>query len=87
MNPQNDPNVTTDDSKSTQGQQRATRKRKSRFFGVFVMVCAVPPFINSIDNPRVATLHGADVFRLLVAGSLFGFGLALLISEFIIFRE
>jgi len=50
------------------------------------MACAFPPFINSIDNPRVAMLHGLDIFRLLVAGSLFGFGLALLISALITFR-
>ena len=61
--------------------------RQAFFLGVFVMACAFPPFINSIDNPRVATLHGLDVFRLLVAGSLFGFGLALLISALIIFRS
>jgi hypothetical protein len=57
------------------------------FAGLFSMACAFPPFINSIDNPRVATLHGVEVFRLLVAGSLFGFGLALLVSSLIIFRS
>jgi hypothetical protein len=57
------------------------------FAGLFVMACAFPPFINSIGNPRVATLHGLDVFRLLVAGSLFGFGLGLLLSALVIFRS
>jgi hypothetical protein len=70
------------------GQQKAARRRKaSLFIGVFVMVCSFPPFINSFDNPRVATLHGSDIFRLLVAGSLFGFGLALLLSALIIYRS
>jgi hypothetical protein len=78
----------TDDSKWTQGQQGAARRRKaSIFFGLFVLMCSFPPFINSMDNPRVATLHGLDVVRLLVAGSLFGFGLAMLISGLIIFRD
>lgn len=77
----------TDDSKWTQGEQEAARRRKaSIFLGLFVLVCSFPPFINSMDNPRVAMLHGSDVVRLLAAGSLFGFGLALLISGLIIFR-
>jgi len=75
------------DSERTPGQESAARRRKASLLaGVFVIACSLPPFINSMDNPRVATLHGVDVFRLLVAGSLFGFGLALLIGEFIISR-
>lgn len=54
-------------------------RKPGRFFGVLLMVFAFPPFINSVDNPRIAMLHRLDVFRLIGAGALFGFGLALFI--------
>ena len=51
--------------------------------GLFVLLSGVPPLINATDNPRVATLRGPDVMRLLASGLCFGFGLALLIGRFI----
>jgi hypothetical protein len=60
--------------------------RKARIFvGLFVLLSGVPPFINAMGNPRVATLHGSDVMGLFASGLCFGFGLALLISR-LIFR-
>jgi hypothetical protein len=53
--------------------------------GLFVLLSAVPPFINAVGNPRIATLHGSDVMGLFASGLCFGFGLALLISR-LIFR-
>jgi hypothetical protein len=50
-----------------------------------VLLSAVPPFINAMGNPRIATLHGSDVMGLFASGLCFGFGLALLISR-LIFR-
>ena len=61
-------------------------RRKARIFvGLFVLLSGVPPFINAMGNPRVATLHGSDVMGLFASGLCFGFGLALLISR-LIFR-
>jgi hypothetical protein len=68
--------------------QKAARTRKARicgFVGLFVLLSGVPPFINAMGNPRVATLHGPDVMGLFASGLCFGFGLALLISR-LIFR-
>ena len=73
------------DSESTLGQKVA-RMRKARIFvALFVLLSGVPPFINGMGNPRVATLHGSDIMGLLASGLCFGFGLALLISR-LIFR-
>jgi hypothetical protein len=64
--------------------QKAARRRKARIVvSLFVLLSGVPPLINAMGNPRVATLHGPDVIGLLAAGLCFGFGLALLISRFI----
>jgi hypothetical protein len=64
--------------------QKAARRRKARIVvGLFVLLSGVPPLINAMGNPRVATLHGPDVMGLLASGLCFGFGLALLISRFI----
>ena len=68
------------DSEQTQGQERAARKRgPSRLTGVFLMALAVLPFINSINNPRVAILHGGDILRLLAAGMLLGAGWVIIV--------
>ena len=64
-----------------------TKAQGEHFSGLLVLACSFPPFINSFDNPRVAMLHGLDVFRLLAAGSMFGFGLARVISGLFIFRS
>ena len=63
------------DSERTPGQEKAARKRApSRLVGVFLMALAVLPFINSINNPRVAILHGGDILRLIAVGMLLGAG-------------
>jgi hypothetical protein len=66
--------------------QKAARRRKARIVvGWFVLLSGVPPLINAMGNPRVATLHGSDVMGLIASGLCLGFGLALLISR-LIFR-
>ena len=66
--------------------QKAARRRKARIVvGLFVLLSGVPPLINAMGNPRIATLHGSDVMGLLASGLCLGFGLALLISR-LIFR-
>ena len=60
-----------------------TRRQARIFVGLFVLLSGVPPFINGLSNPRVATLHGSDVMGLLASGWCFGFGSALLISRLI----
>jgi hypothetical protein len=66
--------------------QKAARRRKARMVvGWFVLLSRVPPLINALGNPRVATLHGSDVMGLFASGWCLGFGLALLISR-LLFR-
>jgi hypothetical protein len=43
------------------------------------MALAFLPFINSINNPRVANLHGVDILRLIAAGMLLGAGWVIII--------
>jgi hypothetical protein len=74
------------DPESTLGQKAAGRRKARIFVGLFVLMSGVPPLINGMGNPRVATLHGSDVMGLLASGWRLGFGLALLISR-LIFRE
>jgi hypothetical protein len=51
--------------------------------GLFVLLGAVPPAINAMSNPRIATLHGADIVGLVASAWCFGFGVALLITGFV----
>jgi hypothetical protein len=73
------------DAELTLGQKAARRRKARIVVGLFVLLSGVPPLINAMGNPRVATLHGPDVMGLLASGLCFGFGLALLISR-LIFR-
>ena len=73
------------DAELTLGQKAARRRKARIVVGLFVLLSGVPPLINAMSNPRVATLHGSDVMGLLASGLCLGFGLALLISR-LIFR-
>jgi hypothetical protein len=75
--------VVPKDSESPLTQKVAPVRKARIFVGLFVLISGVPPLINALGNPRVATLHGADVIGLLASGLCFGFGLALLISRLI----
>ena len=60
--------------------QKPTRRRKARSFGgLFFFLCGLPPLINAMDNPRIATLRGPDVLQIFAIGFCFGGGLALLL--------
>lgn len=69
--------------------QNATRKRrmKTAGSGLFIVLLGMMPLLNSLDNPRVATLHGADVVRLIAVGWCFGIGATLLAMSFMPRRE
>jgi len=68
------------DSERTPEQERAARKRgPSRLTGAFLMALAFLPFINSINNPRVAILHGGDILRLIAVGMLLGAGWVIIV--------
>ncbi|MGI8988390.1 MAG: hypothetical protein ACR2I2_02260 [Bryobacteraceae bacterium] len=73
------------DAELTLGQKAARRRKARIVVGLFVLLSGVPPLINAMGNPRVATLHRSDVMELLASGLCLGFGLALLIGR-LIFR-
>ena len=67
--------------------ERIARVRKRMLStGLFVLVLGLAPLLNSIDNPRIATLRGPDVLRLFAIGWCFGIGAALLFGGFILSR-
>jgi hypothetical protein len=69
----NDPDLTPD--------HKSARTRTARLMvGLIVLLGAVPPSINATSNPRIATLHGADVMGLIAIGLCIGSGLSLLIT-------
>lgn len=56
-----------------------TRRKRTVFASLAVLATGIPPLVNSLDNPRLAGLHGADVLRLIAIGFCVGtaFGLFL----------
>ena len=65
--------------------QPGTHKKWTKFAPLFVLAMAFPPFLNSLDNPRVAGLHGADILRLIAVGfcvgTAFGMFMAMSVSR------
>jgi hypothetical protein len=51
-------------------------KKSSRLTGLIFALMGILPLLNSLDQPRVAALHGSEVLRLVAAGMLFGVGFA-----------
>jgi hypothetical protein len=65
----------------------AMNKRKSaRITGVLLILFGFMPLLNSLDNPRLATAHGADRLQLIAVGVCFGVG-ALLLAGLLRFPE
>ena len=57
--------------------------RKSRFgAALFIALLGILPLLNSLGNPRLAALHGADILRLIAVGFCFGVAFALMLSVF-----
>jgi len=61
----------------------AMNKRKSsRITGVLLILFGFMPLLNSLNNPRLATAHGADRLQLIAVGMCFGIGVLLLAGLF-----
>lgn len=67
--------------------QPGTRKKSIKFAPLFILALAVPPFLNSLDNPRVALLHGADILRLIAVGFCIGTAFGLFMAMHVGRRE
>ena len=58
------------------------RTKWAKFRPLFILALGVLPFINSLDNPRVALLHGADILRLIAVGFCIGTAFGMFMSGF-----
>jgi hypothetical protein len=55
----------------------------AKFAPLFVLAMAFPPFVNSLDNPRLAGLHGADILRLIAVGFCVGVAFGMFMAGFV----
>ena len=62
--------------------KREPRQRRVRVIvGLFMLLLALAPLWNALENPRVQALHVPDVLQLIAVGLVFGFGLGRLLSK------
>ncbi len=54
-----------------------TRKKLRKFAPLAPLLVAIPPFLNSLDNPHLKGLRGPDILQLLAIGMCIGAALAL----------
>jgi len=45
---------------------------------LFLLMFGLAPLLNSLSNPRLVGLHGADFMQLIASGLCFGFGFGVL---------
>ena len=67
--------------------QPGTRKKWTKFTPLVILAMAVPPFLNSLDNPRVAELHGGDILRLIAVGFCIGTAFGMFMATHVGKRE
>ena len=53
------------------------------FAPLFPLVCAIPPIVNSLDNPHLKGLHGPDILRLVAIGFCVGASFGLFMAGFV----
>jgi len=63
-------------------EEKTSRSKWAKFTPLLVLAMGVPPFLNSLDNPRVALLHGADILRLIAVGFCIGTAFGMFMSGF-----
>jgi hypothetical protein len=52
--------------------------KKRVLFSIMMLLFGLAPLFNSLGNPRLEALHGADFARLIAVGMCFGVGLGVL---------
>jgi hypothetical protein len=57
-------------------------RKRTMIVAIFMMSLSVFPFVNSLSNPRLASLHGSDYLRMIAVGLLLGVGGSLLVGVF-----
>jgi hypothetical protein len=53
------------------------------FAALAVLAMGIPPFVNSLDNPRLAGLHGPDILQLTAIGFCVGLALGIFLVGFL----
>jgi hypothetical protein len=62
-------------------------KKDSRVTGLVVSLLGVFVLLNSLDNPRIEALHGAEILRLIASGMGFGIGFVGLMGRLNVSKE
>jgi hypothetical protein len=60
--------------------QASTRKKRTVFTALALLATGFPPFVNSLDNPRLAGLRGPDILQLTAIGLCVGLALGVLLG-------
>ena len=66
------------DADNTKREQR--QRHRTIIVGLLMLMFSVPPFLNTLGNPRIQALHVPDVLQLTAAGLCFGLGMGLMLS-------
>ena len=59
------------------------RKKWKWFAPLLPLVCAIPPIVNSLDNPHLKGLSGPDVLRLIAIGFCVGVAFGTFMAGFV----
>jgi hypothetical protein len=54
--------------------------KKRIFVSLAVLMLGVPPFVNSLGNPRLGALHGSDFGQLMACGFCVGLAFGVFIG-------
>lgn len=55
--------------------------RRRLFLCAFLVLLGLMPLFNSLNNPRLRGLHGADFVRLIAVGFCFGVAFGILVGR------
>ena len=59
------------------------RKKRTVLAALAILAMGFPPFVNSLDNPRLVGLRGPDVLQLLAIGLCVGLALGVFLVGFL----
>jgi len=59
------------------------RTKRMAFAPLLPLVCAFPPFINSLDNPHLKGLRGPDVLQLIAIGFCVGAAFGMFMAGYV----
>ncbi len=60
----------------------SARKKWMSFACLLPLACAIPPILNSLDNPALKGLRGPDLLRLIAIGFAVGVSFSMFMTGF-----